>query len=100
MPERLTSWVNENWPWMMALASVFGVGVRNEYKTTKLDRAVFDEHGDMRLQRVMNCNACRVECQEHLRREIEDMKNQTREDMHEIKKSLGMLIGYHMRRDE
>lgn len=62
MPERLTSWLNNNWPWLTTLVSVLGIGVRNEITTQRLQKTVYNEDGGLRLVRISDCDSNMRSC--------------------------------------
>ena len=97
MPERLTSWISENYPWIAALIGIASVGVRNELQTNRLSKSVFDSAGDTRFMKLIDCNQCRAVCQDSLRRELTDFKKQHNLDMIDLKKDLRTLISIHIK---
>ena len=92
-------WLRENWPVVAAFISAIGVGVRNEIKTNQLTNSVFDQSGDVRFVRLSVCNQCRVFCQDALRRELTELKEQQKSGMADLKSGVDMLIKLHIRED-
>jgi len=93
-------WLRENWPVVAAFISAIGIGVRNELKTNQLSNSVFDNSGDVRFVKLTDCNQCRVICQESLRREISEFKEQSKSGMDDLKKDIRTLIDLHLKEDK
>lgn len=84
MPERPLNWLAENYPWLLTLLSIFGVGIRNEVTTQRLKKSVYSNEGDLRLVKVLDCNECRLQCQAGVKESMAriDLKLDRLIDMH------------------
>jgi len=88
-------------PWLLGiLASVIGVAIRNEWKTRQVEKAVFDGDGDLRLRKTEDCSRCMAACREAIEKQIssqalemEKVRLENREDIHEIHRKIDDLPG-------
>lgn len=82
-------------PWViglfLAFLSAFGVAIRNEYTTKKINSTLFDKNNDLRLVKKDDCRLCQQTCQQTLKDSIRAEAETRRVDRDEMREDLKLI---------
>ena len=85
-------------PWLVGIfISIIGLAVRNEWTTAKMERALFDKNGDLRLMKTNDCDHCRNQCQAAFQKALEDAKCAAEKERAEVRAD---ILRIHTKIDE
>ena len=85
-------WLTRNWP----ILTLLGLGAKNQYDTIRLKKTVFDQEGELKIKRLLDCSGDRGLCQDLLKEKLDDGAEQmkkTAEDISTIQRDLAELTG-------
>jgi hypothetical protein len=75
MPE-----IGMNWGFIIWIAAIVVVALRNEWTTSKMQSTLYDENGDLRLIKGSDCEKCRVACQKAFAEALNNHRNEYNRD--------------------
>ena len=85
-------------PWLAGIfAAIIGIAIRNEWTTSKMERALFDNNGDIRVMRKAACQDCRMQCQEAFKKQMQDAKETAEKERAEFRAD---ILRMHTKIDE
>jgi hypothetical protein len=82
-------------PWLIglvtAILSAFGIAVRNEYTTKKINSTLYDKNNDLRMVKKDDFKECQKTCRQSLKDGIATEAKSRREDRDEMRDDLKLI---------